>query len=172
MRQFYSGAIESEDLFAYAAEQRILLEARIDAYLAADLIFAEHGIFNNEDFWNRSLEADSLWYRLFTPASNFIGRRHDHLNALELNLEYFNDQELVRVFSANNLARVNRRELTERQHTRIAEVLENEEWHSELHGSIFWNFTDLVRQIGLLLIIASLILHSTLVTNDRICLHH
>jgi hypothetical protein len=167
MRQFYTGAIESDDLFVYAAEQRILLEARINAYITADPIFAEHGIFNNEDFWQRSLDADSLWYRLVTPASNFDGRKYDHLVSLETNLEYYNDQALVRRFSENNLARVNQLALSERQHTRITEVLENNEWHSELHGGIFWGFTDLVRQTGFLLIIASLVLHAPLVTNDR-----
>jgi len=167
LRQFYTGAIESENLFAYYEEQRNLLESQVFAYISEDPFFIQNGIFNLDDFWNYSLEIDDMWYRLFTPSSEFLGRRFDHINTFRTNLEWFDDQELVRGFSQSNLERVEQLELTERQYARITEVLENDEWQSSLHGEVFWEFTNLVRQISFLLIIASLVLHSTLVTNDR-----
>jgi hypothetical protein len=50
----------------------------------------------------------------------------------------------------------------------LTEVLDGREYEGLLHGCIFWGVTDLFRHVTVILLMASLILHSPLVTTDRV----
>jgi len=171
-RQFYIQGMASDDLFAFAAQSREAFLAEANAFIAHTPIFAESGIhYTNSirDLWDKAMETEArveIFLLMLGAESGYVGIMLENVSVLNSNLRDFGEDR-TRQFLAMSLERVNRLEPNERQHARLTEILENAEYRGTLHGDIFWSVTDLLRQVSLLLIIASLILHSTLVTTDR-----
>jgi len=175
-RQFYVYSIESADLHVFAEEMRVKFLAEANSFIAQTPIFTKYGIYSVtgvQDIWAQADEAGAgaesqtaLSRVLFGRQSGYIGQLLGKVSVLELNLRDFGEAR-TREIQASNLERANQRELSERQRQRLTEILEDREYEGLLHGCVFWGMTDLFRQITLILIAAALILHSPLVTTDR-----
>ncbi|MCL2276206.1 MAG: hypothetical protein FWC16_14910 [Defluviitaleaceae bacterium] len=176
-RQFFINGMASDCLYTFRDETMAALLLEANAFITQTPIFAAYDIYaikSPMDRWEQAeaagatAETHNLMFRaLFGESSGFVGKRIENVQALGSNLRDFGESQ-TRVFMAGNLARANQRELDERQRQRLAEILENSEYTGTLHGSLFWGVTDLFRHVTVILLMASLILHSPLVTTDRV----
>ena len=189
-RQLYMDAIQGGDVFALTSRMREPLIAEADALIRGNPVFTELGILSYDDYksyitvlhehleqiilsddaenWG-NIEAvrtsSHVWQTFFGPDSEFLGLKLDFLYFIEFLAEEYGDEIVASL--QERLERLNSLELTERQRQRLIDVLDNGEYRGTMHGDIFWGFSDYMRHLSFILIMASLVLHSTLVTTDR-----
>jgi hypothetical protein len=110
---------------------------------------------------------------LFGQNSNFVAQRLADLEFIEFLVEWYEEELDGRggvhiALQTLYLPEIEASELTDRQRERMIEVLENEEYRGVLRNHIFWNMGVVWTDLTLILIVASLVLHSMLITTDRV----
>ena len=176
-RQLYADAIASDDIFALIADMREHLVAEANVNIEQAPIFAANGIRDYDDFtaamaefppiteFEESLTRGHLARALQGQSSNFAGEKLDLLRFMEFITQYYGDGINARL--QRDLERLDNVQLTGRQRQRMAEVSDAGEHRGTMPGNIFWGMTYYFHHFALMLILASILLHSPLVTTDR-----
>jgi len=176
-RQLYTDAIASDDIFALIAQMREHLVAEANMQIWQNPIFAANAVTDYDDFlaimaefppiteFEEALTLGHLSRALRGQDSDFVKEKLDNLRFLEFITQYYGDGINARL--QRDLERLDNVELTVRQRQRMTEVLDAGEYRGTMPGNIFWGMTYYFHHFALMLILASILLHSPLVTTDR-----